>query len=88
VAAVQAARSFAVSFTLAARAENYVRGNPNLTDTIKRLSRLRKGGRGWPLCGPALPDLASVRAVCSALSKPVNFAVGGRGRFIQRGPNC
>ena len=32
------------------------------------------------LFAPGLPDLASVRAVCSAVSRPVNFAVGGRGR--------
>jgi 2-methylisocitrate lyase-like PEP mutase family enzyme len=32
------------------------------------------------LFAPGLPDLASVRAVCSAVSKPVNFVVGGQGR--------
>ena len=29
---------------------------------------------------PALPDLAAVRMVCSAVSKPVNFMVGIRGK--------
>src|SRR5262249_15860082 len=33
-AAVQTAQSLAFPFTLAARAENFVRGNPNLDDTI------------------------------------------------------
>src|SRR5260221_491968 len=32
------------------------------------------------LFAPALPDLADVRRVCSALSKPVNFMVGIRGK--------
>ena len=78
-AAVQAARTLPFHFTLAARAENFVRGNPNLDDTIKRLVAYEKAGADV-LFAPGLPDLASVRAVCSAVSKPVNFAVGGRGR--------
>lgn len=78
-AAVQAARSLPFPFTLAARAENYVRGNPNLDDTIKRLVAYEQAGADV-LFAPGLPDLAAVRAVCSAVSKPVNFAVGGRGR--------
>src|SRR5215470_13199398 len=36
-AAVQAARALPFPFTLTARAENFLRGNPNLDDTIKRL---------------------------------------------------
>jgi 2-methylisocitrate lyase-like PEP mutase family enzyme len=78
-AVVQAARSFPFPFTLVARAENFVRGNPNLNDTIKRLVAYEKAGADV-LFAPGLPDLAAVRAVCSAVSKPVNFAVGGRGR--------
>jgi 2-methylisocitrate lyase-like PEP mutase family enzyme len=78
-AAVQAARSLPFPFTLAARAENFVRGNPNLDDTIKRLVAYEKAGADV-LFAPGLPDLAAVRAVCAAVSKPVNFAVGGRGR--------
>ena len=56
-----------------------MRGNPNLDDTIKRLIAYEKAGADV-LFAPGLPDLASVRAVCAAVSKPVNFAVGGRGR--------
>jgi len=77
-AAVQAARALPFPFTLAARAENFLRGNPNLDDTIKRLVAYEKAGADV-LFAPALPDLASVRAVCAAVSKPVNFAVRGRG---------
>ncbi|MGC3958844.1 MAG: isocitrate lyase/phosphoenolpyruvate mutase family protein [Verrucomicrobiota bacterium] len=78
-AAVQAARALPFPFTLAARAENFVRGNPDLDDTIKRLVAYEKAGADV-LFAPGLPDLASVRAVCAAVSKPVNFAIGGRGR--------
>ena len=76
-AAVQAARSLPFPFTLAARAENFIRGNPNLDDTIKRLVAYEEAGADV-LFAPGLPDLAAVRAVCSAVSKPVNFAVGGK----------
>lgn len=78
-AAVHAARSLPFPFTLAARAENFVRGNPNLNDTIKRLVAYEQAGADV-LFAPGLPDLTSVRDVCSAVSKPVNFAVGGRGK--------
>jgi 2-methylisocitrate lyase-like PEP mutase family enzyme len=78
-AAAEAARSLPFPFTLAARAENFVRGNPNLDDTIKRLLSYEKAGADV-LFAPGLPDLAAVRAVCAAVSKPVNFAVGGKGR--------
>jgi 2-methylisocitrate lyase-like PEP mutase family enzyme len=36
-AAVEAARSLSFPFTLTARSENYLRGNPDLEDTIRRL---------------------------------------------------
>ena len=78
-AAVKAARSLSFPFTLAARSENFVRGNPDLDDTIKRLVAYEKAGADV-LFAPGLPDLAAVRAVCSAVSKPVNFAVAGRGK--------
>ena len=78
-AAVQAAKSLPFPFTLTARAENFVRGKPDLEDTIKRLRAYEKAGADV-LFAPSLPDLAAVRAVCSAVSKPVNFMVGVRGK--------
>jgi 2-methylisocitrate lyase-like PEP mutase family enzyme len=78
-AAVQAAKSLPFPFTLLARAENFVRGKPDLDDAIKRLLAYQEAGAD-ALSAPGLPDLNSVRAVCSAVSKPVNFMVGGRGR--------
>ena len=78
-AAAEAARSLAFAFTLTARAENYLRGNPNLDDTIKRLQAFEKAGADV-LFAPALPDLAAVREVCAAVSRPVNFMVAIRGK--------
>jgi 2-methylisocitrate lyase-like PEP mutase family enzyme len=79
VAAVEAARAMPFPFTLTARAENFIRGNPDLDDTIKRLQAFEAAGADV-LMAPGLPDLAAVRAVCSALSKPFNFMAGIRGK--------
>jgi len=78
-AAVAAAKSLPFRFTLTARAENFVRGKPDLDDTIARLLAYKKAGADV-LFAPALPDLAAVQRVCSAVSKPVNFMVGIRGK--------
>ena len=78
-AAVAAARELPFHFMLTARAENFLRGNPDLDDTIRRLQAFEKAGADV-LFAPGLPDLAAVRAVCSALTKPVNFMAGIKGR--------
>jgi 2-methylisocitrate lyase-like PEP mutase family enzyme len=77
-AAAEAARALPFPFTLTARCENHLRGNPDLDDTIRRLQAFDKAGADV-LFAPALPDLAAVRAVCSAVAKPVNFMVGRKG---------
>ena len=78
-AAVEAARALPFPFTLTARSENYLRGNPDLDDTIRRLQAFERAGADV-LFAPGLPDLAAVRAVCEALSKPVNFMVAIKGK--------
>jgi 2-methylisocitrate lyase-like PEP mutase family enzyme len=78
-AAVAAARALDFPFTLTARAENFVRGNPDLADTIKRLQAFEAAG-AEVLFAPGLPDLAAVRAVCAAVTKPVNFMATIRGK--------
>jgi 2-methylisocitrate lyase-like PEP mutase family enzyme len=83
-AAVQAARALPFPFTLTARAENYLRGNPNLDDTIKRLQAFEKAGADV-LFAPGLPDLEAVRTVCAAVSKPFNFMVGIKGKSFTVG---
>src|SRR5215469_14151931 len=78
-AAVEAARKLPFPFTLTARAENFLRGNPNLDDTIRRLQAFEAVGADV-LMAPGLPDLAAVQTVCAALSRPFNFMAGVRGR--------
>lgn len=78
-AAVEAARKLSFPFTLTARSENFLRGKPDLDDTVKRLQAFEKAGADV-LFAPGLPDLAAVKAVCSAVSKPVNFMVGIPGK--------
>jgi 2-methylisocitrate lyase-like PEP mutase family enzyme len=78
-AAVEAARTLSFPFTLTARTENFLRGNPNLEDTIRRLQAFEKAGADV-LMAPGLPDLAAVRAVCAAVSRPVNFMAGIKGK--------
>jgi len=78
-AAVEAARRHPFAFTLTARTENFLRGNPDLDDTIKRLQAFEKAGADV-LFSPGLPDLAAVKKVCGALKKPFNFMVGIRGK--------
>lgn len=76
-AAAQLAKSLPFPFMLTARAENFVRGKPDLDDTVRRLQAYERAGASV-LFAPALPDLAAVRTVCAAVSKPVNFMVGVR----------
>jgi 2-methylisocitrate lyase-like PEP mutase family enzyme len=78
-AAVEAARSTPFPFTLTARTENYLRGNPDLDDTIRRLRSFQAAGADV-LMAPGLPDLESIRVVCAALSRPVNFMAGITGK--------
>ena len=78
-AAVQAARALPWPFTLTARCENFLRGNPNLDDTIARLQAFERAGADV-LMAPGLPDLDAVQRVCAALRKPFNFMVGIRGK--------
>ena len=78
-AAARAARALPFPFTLTARAENFLRGNPDLEDTIRRLQAFEAAGADV-LFAPGLPDLAAVRAVCAAVRKPVNFMAGIKGR--------
>ncbi|MET0801898.1 MAG: isocitrate lyase/phosphoenolpyruvate mutase family protein [Actinomycetota bacterium] len=70
-AATEAARALEFPFTLTARAENHIRGNPDLDDTIARLRSYEAAGADV-LYAPGLSTATDIRAVCDALSKPVN----------------
>ena len=70
-AAVEAARALEFPFTLTARAENHIRGNPDLADTIARLRTFEQAGADV-LYAPGLRTPEQIEAVCRAVSKPVN----------------
>ena len=70
-AAVEAARGVGFPFTLAARAENHIRGNPDLDDTIARLQAFEEAGADV-LYAPGLRTVDEIRAVCEAVSRPVS----------------
>ncbi|MFN2617572.1 MAG: isocitrate lyase/phosphoenolpyruvate mutase family protein [Thermoleophilaceae bacterium] len=70
-AASEEARGLDFPFTFTARAENHIRGNPDLDDTIARLQAYERAGADV-LYAPGLRDGEQIRAVCEATSKPVN----------------
>ena len=70
-AAAEAARSLGFPFTFTARAENHLRGNPDLDDTIVRLQAYAEAGADV-LYAPGLRNREEIAAVCEAVDKPVN----------------
>ena len=70
-AAVEAAKRLSFPFMLTARAENHIRGNPNLEDTIARLQAYEQAGADV-LYAPGLKSSDEIRTVCEAISKPLN----------------
>jgi 2-methylisocitrate lyase-like PEP mutase family enzyme len=70
-AASEAATGLGFPFTLTARAENHIRGNPDLDDTIVRLQALERAGADV-LYAPGLRSEEEIRAVCDAVFRPVN----------------
>jgi 2-methylisocitrate lyase-like PEP mutase family enzyme len=76
-AAVEAAGGLDFPFTLTARAENFLRGNPDLDDTIARLRAFEEAGADV-LYAPALTAADQISAVCEAATKPVNVLAFGR----------
>jgi 2-methylisocitrate lyase-like PEP mutase family enzyme len=70
-AASEASMRLGFPFMLTARAENHIRGNPVLADTIERLQAYEAAGADV-LYAPGLSTAEEFRAVCDAVGKPVN----------------
>src|SRR5215210_6275422 len=70
-AAAETARGLGFPFTLTARAENHLHGNPDLDDTIARLNAYAHAGADV-VYAPGLRTAEEVRAVCGAVERPVN----------------
>lgn len=73
-AAVEVARSLPTPFLLTARAENLLHGRLDLDDTIRRLQAFEKAGADV-LYAPGVRDLATIRTVVSAVTRPVNVVM-------------
>jgi 2-methylisocitrate lyase-like PEP mutase family enzyme len=76
-AAAEAARALDFPFTLTARAENHLRGNPDLDDTIARLNGFADAGADV-LYAPGLRSAEEIKAICDSVSKPVNVLASSR----------
>ena len=70
-AACEAATELHFPFMITARAENHIRGKPDLDDTIARLQAFERAGADV-LYAPGLQSGEEIRAICEATSKPVN----------------
>ncbi len=70
-AAAQAAHAGEARLVVTARAENYVRGRPDLDDTIARLQAYQEAGADV-LYAPGPTDSDEIRAIVSSVDRPVN----------------
>jgi 2-methylisocitrate lyase-like PEP mutase family enzyme len=70
-AAAEVSRELGFPFTFTARAENHIHGRDDLDDTIARLQAFERAGADV-LYAPGLRTVEQIRAVCDAVSKPVN----------------
>jgi 2-methylisocitrate lyase-like PEP mutase family enzyme len=70
-AAAEVARELPFPFLLTGRAENHIRGNPDLDDTISRLQAYEAAGADV-LYAPGLANVEEIAAVTAAVGRPVN----------------
>jgi 2-methylisocitrate lyase-like PEP mutase family enzyme len=82
-AAAEAAHSLPFSFTLTGRCENYLHGNPDLKDTIKRLQAYQEAGADV-LYAPGLRSKEDIAEVVRSLDRPVNALMGLQGVQLSR----
>lgn len=71
LAAERVAAAAGAGLVLTARAENFIRGNPDLADTIKRLQAYQEAGADV-LYAPGLTAADDIRSVVSSVDRPVN----------------
>jgi 2-methylisocitrate lyase-like PEP mutase family enzyme len=75
-AAVKAARSLPIPFMLTARAENFLKGRPDMDDTIRRLVAFAEAGADV-LFAPGVRTAEEISAVVKAVApRPVNVIMG------------
>ena len=74
-ATADAVRALPFPFTLTARAENYLAGQPDLRDTIERLQAYQMAGADV-LYAPGLTSKDDIAAVVTSVDRPVNVVMG------------
>ena len=74
-AAADAVRGLSSPVMVTARAENYLHGRPDLSDTIKRLQAFQEAGADV-LYAPGIKTREEIVAVCSSVDRPVNVLCG------------
>src|SRR6185436_11063885 len=77
-AAAEAAHNLPFRFTLTARAENFLFGNPNLKETIERLQSYQEAGADV-LFAPGLKTKEDIATVVKSVDRPLNVLMGMRG---------
>jgi 2-methylisocitrate lyase-like PEP mutase family enzyme len=80
-AAAEVARGLGTTFTLTARAENFLVGRPDLADTIERLQAYQTAGADV-LYAPGLTSPDDIAAVVRSLDRPVNVLAGLAGATL------
>jgi 2-methylisocitrate lyase-like PEP mutase family enzyme len=71
LAADRVAAAAGAGLVLTARAENFIRGNPDLADTIKRLQAYQQAGADV-LYAPGLRAAGDIHSVITSVDRPVN----------------
>jgi 2-methylisocitrate lyase-like PEP mutase family enzyme len=74
-AAAQASKGLDFKFMLTARCENYLYGNPSISDTIKRLQAYQEAGADV-LYAPGIQTVEDIKAVLSSIDRPMNLLMG------------
>jgi 2-methylisocitrate lyase-like PEP mutase family enzyme len=77
-AAAEAVCALPFTFTLTARAENYLAGQPDLEDTIERLQAYQMAGADV-LYAPGLTSKDDIAAVAGSVDRPLNVLMGLQG---------
>lgn len=77
-AAAEASHFLPFPFTLTARAENFIVGRPDLSDTIRRLQAFQEAGADV-LYAPGLSRTEDIAAVVRSVDRPVNVLMGFTG---------
>jgi len=76
--ACAAAQSLGFKFTLTARAENYLYGQPDVKDTIRRLQAYQEAGADV-LFAPGIQSKEDIRAIVQSIDRPLNVLMGFQG---------